>query len=218
MPGRRLSLSVAAFAALVPAIASGARVYIFRGGDPAADNAVRQTLQERGHSPNLGIETIDFDGTQVKLADFDVVVVFGNAGFIYRMAAGGKTAIRDYLLGVGRLVTAENFIADLTGDATLGPVLPATSCGGGAKATSITYSQVAPIDPIIHSGLPASFTFPLDSNAGTCLEPVSGARAFYSADTLQNGSLVSSVDSGRRRPNHQSRDTGQRVRAAERRL
>src|SRR5262245_17386184 len=65
---RRLSVVVAAFfSLLLPAIASGYRVYIFRGGDADSDSAVAQAVQDRGHKANLGIATVTFDGTQVRL-------------------------------------------------------------------------------------------------------------------------------------------------------
>jgi hypothetical protein len=39
--------------------------------------------------------------------------------------------------------------------------------------------------------MPASFTFSPDGNyAGNCLTPVSGAKAFYLADSFQNGTVV----------------------------
>ncbi len=121
------------FALLLPAIASGARVYILSGGDPTSDNAVRQALQNAGHSPNLGIETPDFDGTQVNLSDFDVVVALYNENWQRPMTAAGKSALQSYLLGGGRVVTSEWFIYNLTGDTTLGPLLPATRTLNASK-------------------------------------------------------------------------------------
>jgi uncharacterized protein (TIGR03437 family) len=177
-------------------IASGVKVYIFGGGDSAADNAVSQAIQDRGHSPNLGIEAQDYNGSQVTLTDFDVVVILDNASVLYRMPTAGKSALRDYLLGGGRLVTGEFFIQELrAGDPILGPLLPADLCGYGANnTTSITYTQVEPADPIIHNGMPASFTFSLDKNySGSCLAPLGGAKAFYLADTFQNGTVVPSL-------------------------
>ena len=91
----------------------------------------------------------------------------------HAVATGTGTALMNI---VSNKLTYKVTYKNLSGDATLGPVLPATDCGSGARATSITYSQVAPIDPIIHNGLSVSFTFPLDSNAGTCLAPVSGTN------------------------------------------
>ena len=106
LPIRRLiGIGVAVcLALLLPPLASAARVYIFRGGDPAADDAVRQAIQDRGHTPNLGIGLQDFDGSQVSLADFDVVVILDNASSSGRLNAAGKSALRDYLLGGGRVV------------------------------------------------------------------------------------------------------------------
>src|SRR5579864_934588 len=97
LPIRRLiGIGVAVcLALLLPALASAARVYIFRGGDPAADDAVRQAIQDRGHDSNLGIEVLDFDGTQVKLTDFDVVVILDNTNVSYRMGVAGRSALRD---------------------------------------------------------------------------------------------------------------------------
>src|SRR2546423_15329025 len=111
------------------------------------------------------------------------------------MSAAGKSALRNYLLGGGRVITGEWFIYNLTGDTILGPVLPVTYCGAGARnVASVTYNEVEPTDSIIHSGMPASFNFSPDgSYAGTCLTPVSGAKAFYLADTQKNGTVVTGV-------------------------
>src|SRR5262249_43128640 len=65
-----------------------------------------------------------------------------------------------------------------------------TNCGSGPNITQIAYTQVAPVDPIVHAGMPASFTFPLDNYAGSCFSAASGARTFYEADTRQSGGLV----------------------------
>jgi hypothetical protein len=130
LPIRRPSAVVAALLALfLPAIASAYRVYIFRGGDPAADNAVRQAIQDRGHSPNLGIEFKDFDGSQISLADFDVVVILDNTNVSNRVSAAGKSALRDYLLGGGRVVTTGWFLYNLDRDSILAPVSAASGCG-----------------------------------------------------------------------------------------
>ncbi len=196
LPIRRLCVGVAVFLSLLlPTVASAARVYIFRGGDPAADDAVRQAIQDRGHTPNLGIEFPSFDGSQISLADFDVIVILDNSNRSGQVSAAGKSALRDYLLGGGRVVTAEWFFYALEGDSILQPVFPATYCSAGARnITSLTFTQVAPADPIVHNGMPPSFTFSPDgSYAGTCMAAVSGAKAFYSADSFQNGKPVSSL-------------------------
>jgi hypothetical protein len=158
--------------------------------DPAAEDTVRQAIQDRGHDADLGINSSDFDGSQVKLSDFDVVVLLDNKSIIGRMPVAGRAAIRGYLLGGGRVVTGEGVIYDLGGDSALGPLWPASGCGAGPPITQITYTQVAPIDPIVDAGMPASFSLPLDNY---CLTPVGGVRAFYQADTRQSGTLVPSL-------------------------
>jgi hypothetical protein len=163
-----VSISAAGIAlrtvAVTLTIATGVKVYILSGGDPSADNAVSQAIQDRGHSPNLGIPVSSFDGSQVALTDFDVVVILDNTNVSNRMSAAGKSALRNYLLGGGRVVTTEWFLYNLDRDSILAPVLPAVGCGAGAPITSITDTQVEPTDPIIHSGMPASFTFSPDGN------------------------------------------------------
>src|SRR5215831_7140831 len=92
LKSRWLSSVVAALLSLlVPAVASGYRVYIFRGGDSDSDAAVAQALQDRGHNANLGIATEGFDGTQVRLADFDVVVILDHTARSGRMAVAGRS-------------------------------------------------------------------------------------------------------------------------------
>src|SRR5262249_52659127 len=114
-----------------------------------------------------------------------------------------RSALRDYLLGGGRVIADGNFMNYYgRGDPTLGPVLPASWCGSGSpRSASLAFTQVAPTDPIVHNGMPASFTFSPDgSYLGVCLSPTAGARTFYLADTFQNGkptvSLVGRVLAG----------------------
>src|SRR5262249_46937478 len=194
---RRLSVVVAAFLSLLlPAIASGYRVYIFRGGDADSAAAVAQAIEDRGHNANLGIAIESFDGTQVRLADFDAVVILDNTDRSDRMAVSGRSALRDFLLGGGRVIADGNFMNYYgRGDPTLGPVLPASWCGSGSpRSASLAFTQVAPTDPIVHNGMPASFTFSPDgSYLGVCLSPTAGARTFYLADTFQNGKPTASL-------------------------
>jgi len=185
--------SAARTVAVTLTVASAVKVYIFSGGDSASDNAVSQAIQDRGHSPSLGIPASSFDGTQVSLTDYDVVVLLDNKFILGRMPAAGRAALRDYLLAGGRLVTGEYTFVELGTDATLSPLWPVTGCGQGPAIPSIAYTQIEPTDPIIHAGMPASFTFSLDNFAGACFRPVSGAKAFYVADTRQNGTASYSL-------------------------
>src|SRR5262249_38470456 len=155
-----------------------------------------QALQQRGHDANLGIETPDFDGTQVKLADFDAVVVLYNANHLRTMSNAGKSALRDYLISGGRVVTGEWFILNFSSDSTLGPLLPARSCGYQFATESTTYTRVEPPDPVLHSGLPANFTFQLSDYNGRegCLTAAAGAKLFYYSkdanDTSQRHGVI----------------------------
>src|SRR5262249_40547825 len=103
-------LCTIALALLFPGAGLAYRVYIFRGGDPASDDAVRQAVQDRGHDPNLGIEAAAFDGTQIPLKDFDVIVIPDTRDIVGNMPNAGRTALRDYLLAGGRVVTSDDFV------------------------------------------------------------------------------------------------------------
>ncbi|NTU84823.1 MAG: hypothetical protein HGA45_36575 [Chloroflexales bacterium] len=172
-----ISARAGAYPAAAEAQASAARIYVLRGGDPESDNAVIQALIDRGFAVTSGVVTPAFDGSQVALADYDVLVVLYNANWAQPVPPDGLNAIRDYVTGGGGLVTGEWF----GWRGQLSEIMPSQNCGWNTAAET-TYTQVMP-SPTISVSLPISFTFPMASFTGSesCLEPRPEATVFYSS-------------------------------------
>lgn len=170
-----------------------ARVYILQGGDAASDQAAAQALQARGLNVTRGVATHLFDGTQVDLADYDVVVALYTANWDKPVPAGGLQAIRAFVEGGGSLVAGER----LGQSGQLTDLMPATNCGWGS-ATSTTYSEFAP-NARINAAVPASFTFSLGNFGGSeaCLEPRADALVLYRSAAGGAGLVAWNVGQGR---------------------
>jgi hypothetical protein len=151
-------------------------VYLLRGGDKAADDAVLVALREGGFDVVTGVQSHQFDGTQASLAAYDAVVLLYNQNWQRSLDSAGLSSIRNYVAGGGGLITGERIIAD--GD--LVDIAPASSCGT-SNARQTQYQQFS-IEPTINAGLPVSFTLELASYGGsseTCFDVKSTANVFY---------------------------------------
>ena len=68
------------FACPVAAIAQSStplRVYVFRTGDEASDEAALEVLRERGHDAKLGVRLAHLLSADVRLSDYHVLVLLG---------------------------------------------------------------------------------------------------------------------------------------------
>jgi hypothetical protein len=171
---------VAVLFLFIPSWVWSMQVYVLRGGDAASDSAVINALQARSHTPIVGVETPDFDGTQANLIDFDAVVILYNANWSRPLLSAGALAIRDYVAQGGGVVTSEWFIWRVHSDAILGPLMPVGQYCGYNSTPVTTYTQDMP-DPLINNGLLPSLTFSLSNFDATesCLAPKQGATVFY---------------------------------------
>ncbi len=151
------------------------RVYVLRGGNAASDDAVVQALRERGLEVVSGVETPAFDGTQVRLRDFDVLVVLYTQNWQTPPLEAGLQAIERFVDQGGGLVTGEWF----GWRGRLAALMPAINCGWNSAA-STAYTLVAP-HPAVTQDLPRSFTVNLASFSGSesCLQPRPEASVLY---------------------------------------
>ena len=191
----RLTLVLMGLLLVVAGHSYAANIYVMSGNDPAADAAAVATLQSYGHTTTLGVQYINFDGTQ-NLSGFNAVYmqVNGNWG-IADMPGGGQTSLLGFVNGGGGLVTTEWTIwqASYGNFSALSAAFPVTPVNDWDYASPMTFSQGAP-DPILNAGLPGSFSCPLDSYSGTrtkidaaSLKP--GATGYYT----DGGSLYNLV-------------------------
>lgn len=139
-------------------------------------------LTAGGHLVTSGVDTIDWDGTQANLNEYDVVIVLNNFNWTGTIPVAGRRALIDYVSGGGGIVVSEwlNWNVSCSGSYPELDVLLPVTCIGFNYETPTTYSQVQP-DPIIDDGLPSSFSFSLRDIAGTesSLNPKEGAVVFF---------------------------------------
>jgi hypothetical protein len=152
------------------------RVYLLRGGDKAADDAVEMALREAGFEVIRGVESHAFDGSQAVLPAYDALVLLYNKNWQRQFSSTGLTSIRNYVANGGGLVTGERIVAE----GELADITAATSCGTN-NSDQTEYQQFS-IEETINEGLPLNFSFDLGSYNGaseTCFDVKSTASVFY---------------------------------------
>jgi hypothetical protein len=168
--------------------ASAVNVYVLSSGDPITDAAVVNALVSHGHTVSVGVPFTAFDGTQ-SLAGFQTVYLQANANWSSGdMPAAGQAALVTWVNGGGRLITSEWVlwkVSALANFQSLAPILPHVPTSNYGAHAETTFVQQAPSVPI-NAGLPSSFTFQLDSYAGTetLAAPRPGATAFYASTAV----------------------------------
>lgn len=171
-----------------PALA--ANVYVMSSGDAATDAAAMADMARFAHNATLGVNYTQFDGTQ-NLTGYDCVYLQANYNWGWGdMPLPGQEALASYVNGGGGLVTCEWVMWKTSAGnfQTLGSVYAAVPSSAWATYPQYDFAVVTP-DPIMNAGLPASFTVPSDSYAGTetiLTQVQSGATVFYSSNYGQN--------------------------------
>lgn len=196
-PNRTIALFLCGFCILMsghvdPLMA--ANVYVLSTGDTDIDASVQATLDDFGHTVLMGVQASEFH-SGAALEGYEAVLFLYNRNYANRMPNDGQTALRDYVLNGGGLVTGEWLI--YTNPSILGEVLPATP-NGWNSASPITYSAAQP-DQTLNAYLPASFQFVADNIGGTetRLQPKTGATVFYQSDNLGVGAVGWDQSAGR---------------------
>jgi len=163
---------------------TGPKVYLLTGGYFPSDCAAIQALSDGGFDVTPGVAAPAWDGTQVYLDDFSVVVILHNANWPSALQQSGIDALVDFAATGGGVVTGEWTLwgAFSRSQTTLVSFAPVDEYCGFNYAGSTTYTLVTP-DPIVADGLPASFGFPLGNLAGTesCFGARTEATVFYSS-------------------------------------
>lgn len=178
------------------------KVYVMSGGNAASDQAVLSILSARGISPTLGIQLDKWDGTKANLKDFNAVVLLNNYNWrVPSMPDSGQSALKNYVIAGGGLVTGEWLIASIYSiqkNKGLDPIVPAIYTGHQTPSNTI-YTRID-ADAILNYGLPSSFSFPLNFIDGTegILEPKPGAKVYYSScNTGRSGLIAWNYGKGR---------------------
>lgn len=172
--------------------AAGGNVYVFGTGNAAIDSAYASALTARGHTVTTGAPWSGFDGT-ISLVGFDAVVMNHGAnwnGSAQEVPAAGQQQLVDFVNAGGGLVTTEWIIYNYATSgnsaySTLFPILPVSYGNSWNSSVQTTFSVVTP-DPIMNALLPASFTTPLNSFAGTetRLFAKPGATVFFESSNM----------------------------------
>jgi hypothetical protein len=153
----------------------GRTIYLLTGRDIVSDLATFSALQDAGYTVDVGPDTASFDGDEVDLAQYDVVVVLNHANWSASIPTDGLLALRRYLLDGGALVLGEWFVWK----GLLPDLLPVESCGYNS-AEETTYTRHVPM-AYVNEGLPLSFRFNLSRFSGSegCLRARPGSTILY---------------------------------------
>ena len=164
-------------------VAGAADVYLMSSGDFATDNAAASALSSRGHTVIIGVDCTAFDGS-VSLDGYQTVYLQNNYNWTGGpMPDAGQLQLINWVNAGGRLVTSEwvTYYSYTGGRfAGLASILPGTQSFLYATNLSVTLTQMT-ADGAINAGLPASFTTPLTSYAGTEVYTTAkpGATTYY---------------------------------------
>ncbi len=174
----------AVFVSLAFSSAGASTVYVLRGGNATSDLAAIDALTAAGHLVTSGVESVDWDGTQADLSQYDAVLILNNFNWTGSMPTAGRRALVDYVAGGGGIVTGEwlNYYVSCASYYVELEVLMPAICVAYNSALSTNYSQVT-ADAILDEGLPTSFSFGLADIAGSesSLTAKEGAVVFFSS-------------------------------------
>lgn len=136
-----------------------ARVLLLGSTDPDWDREVIRALKEAGNTVTAGPSVYDFTGKQVSLASFDVTLATYGVQSSAPMPPDGQTALLNYVLGGGHVITGEPFNW-ATGGAAIHNTFPVAHTGNFNRPNTATFA-VSEADAVLNQGLPNSFTFDL---------------------------------------------------------
>ncbi|MCB1047760.1 MAG: choice-of-anchor D domain-containing protein, partial [Calditrichaeota bacterium] len=125
-------------------------------GNEATSDVIQDVLLEAGYSSVIVSDDGIYNGTNPSPVEFDLVIYPDGINYGSNMPTSGQTALRDYVLSGGGLITTEWVSYEIESGrlTTLATVLPMRRSGGG---TGQTYCQVdLPAHPLV-SGVPSSF-------------------------------------------------------------
>jgi uncharacterized protein (TIGR03437 family) len=176
---------------LLPWNMHAARVLLLVSGDVNSDHEAQRAIEEHGHTVTVGPNILDFTGSQVNIASYDVTVV------VYPLTGApnslGVLALRSYLIGGGRLITTQPFDGAIGNSSPLRlflPIINANNLNGGGGQT--TYASSEP-DVILNNGVADSFTFSISRQAYFTLHP--STKVYYTSRSGQYG-LVGRILAG----------------------
>jgi hypothetical protein len=185
--------------------ASAASVYVFSTGDATVDAAYATTLAAQGHVVTIGRPWSTFDGS-VDLSPFDAVLMNHGAnwsGSSGQVPIAGQQQLVAFVNSGGGVITTEWLVynhgtSGSTAYSTLMSIVPVTY-GQSWNGTSATTLSIVTPDPVMNSGLPATFTVPLSSFTGgteTRLIARDGATTFYRSSNMSTQTIEGAAVAG----------------------
>lgn len=182
------------------AVSGRPRVLLLSSSVMAIDQAVVDRLEQYGLVAVVGPTYDGFDGT-TSLIPYDVVYVQANANWgVGDMPLDGQEQLLEWVQAGGGMLTGEwtTWKAGGSQFTILRDALPARATNGYTATATVTYSQ-SELDPLVHDGLPSTFTFEADSFGGTevALDPKDGATTFFESAALAAGVIGWDVELGR---------------------
>ncbi len=169
------------------------RAYVLSCGDAGDDQAVLNVISNAGYKAVLGPDLSKYDGTQVKLSKFDVVVLLYSHNYkTDDMPLVGQATIRSFVKAGGGLITGEWTLYESDGIdgtlQTLQTIFPAAYAGNYVSGTNTTFIRATP-DPILDANLGPSFSFTTEyvDGAQSKLKPKAGATVYYLSSAAKAG-------------------------------
>jgi hypothetical protein len=186
--------------------AAAAPVFMLTSGNTALDQLYVQRLTAAGHTVTIGPAWYELNSS-AGFPSGGVVLLTMNFNWANgsSMPTPGQAALLAYVIQGGGLVTTEwTMWRNGNGGtgAPLGALTPAFAVvPTGSRfrtTTSVTYSQID-VDPTVHAGMPASFSFAPDNFAGTesQLTARPGALEFYRSEGYGAGLVGWQFGNGR---------------------
>ncbi len=179
----------------------GASALVFACGDASTDNAVKARLEQAGFVTTIGPEWYNFDSTTLTLGGYNLIYFQPNYNWSHIMAPAEEQAILDYVDNGGGLITCEWFtwLVAQGQFKTLQAALPNVPSGSYLNYANVQFERNEN-DPDFTTGLPLTFSVPVDSAGGTFTTPdklTLGSRAIYMLEDMYLGLAVTTYGAGK---------------------
>lgn len=177
----------------IPSWALAISVYYMPADNSAQDAAITAALNSH-YTVTTGVKYTAFNGTQATLNNYNVVLFSGSSD--HDMPVAGQTALKDFVLAGGGLITGEWVLwgaspvwpsgAYFT---TLNDVLPGVSNTDYNSNSPITYTQLT-ANPVLNYHVTSPLTFSVTSiggGTGSNIVAKSGATTYYTSNAFAGG-------------------------------
>lgn len=165
---------------------SGVKIVVTSSGLPTLDALIESKLESFGHQVDVVANHGTYDGAT--LANYTVLYLQPNWNWTTPVNPTLVNAIQNYVCSGGGLVTSEWAMWAWGNQNWLDVLSSSTTNGAFTGTATVTFTKDT-AEPTINAGVPASFTMPVTSFAGTetFLTPEPGSAVWYKSDSFGPG-------------------------------